>query len=68
MTEDKQENSEEQATESCVEGMSRHEFIRALVRKSLISGALLTTASALTKFDMPAAYAATVGTSVALAG
>lgn len=56
-----QEADQEKATEveSCLKGMTRKEFMKALVKKSVAAGALLTAISAVEKFDMPAAYAAT---------
>lgn len=45
--------------ESCQKGMTRKEFMRALVRKSVAAGTLLTALAAVEQFDLPTAYAAT---------
>lgn len=53
------QNNPEKETESCQKGMSRKEFMQALVKKSVAAGVLLTALSTLETFDMPKAYAAT---------
>ena len=45
---------------SCVNGMTREQFIKALVRKSVIAGTLLTAVSAVNKFEVQPAHAGTV--------
>jgi len=42
--------------ESCQKGLSRKEFIRQLVRKSIKAGVLFTAVSAVRKFDLSPAY------------
>jgi hypothetical protein len=54
-----EESLEHDESESCVEGMTRSEFVRTLVRKSLMAGALFTAVSATQQFKLPAAYAGT---------
>lgn len=57
---DASENTEvEPEQESCVKGLSRKDFMKSLVKKSLAAGALFTAVSALDRFDIPVAYAAT---------
>ncbi len=54
---------EEPPVESCVQGMTRKEFLRTLVKKSLAAGALFAAISALEQYDIPPAYGVTaVGT------
>ncbi len=56
--EDKEKSDEPQEVDSCVKGMSRKEFLRALVKKSVAAGALFAAVSAVEQFELPAAYAA----------
>ncbi len=53
---------EEPDVESCVQGMTRKEFLRTLVKKSLAAGALLAAISAMEQYEIPPAYAATAST------
>lgn len=45
--------------QSCQKGLTRQEFIKALIKKSVAAGVLLTAVSAVETYDMPAAYGAT---------
>ncbi|MBY0546404.1 MAG: hypothetical protein K2W95_03885 [Candidatus Obscuribacterales bacterium] len=53
------EEEDDDEVESCQKGMTRKDFMKALVKKSAAAGVLLTAISAVNKFDMPSAYAAT---------
>lgn len=55
----KEEEDYDDEVESCQKGMTRKDFMKALVKKSAAAGVLLTAISAVNKFDMPSAYAAT---------